>query len=276
MEEVKIRLIYPPKEAFRKANPEISRTLGKQVLFMWDRTELSKQNGIMRWYKDVPYPEKGFPFLEALKAIGLVKRATTIILKNVSILKLLSKKRRLAAFGDYCYMADTTLSGYYLEDEYLCPFAKETKKFLTVFLNETGYCTLFADIFSFFVQYDDNYRYRLQDVLSESSELNFAYPQEEILRLLDISLSRDKTNFISSVKFYMCVRVINFLLYFPKLRRAFNKALNEIDFKNLKLDEADKYFCLMRGDYDYFGQDFETRKKEFDKLNPIQPKQLIF
>lgn len=277
--QTQIKIVTPPKEVFRENSAEMSRALGQQTLFCYERHELSPENGIVLWFRDVPYPSKGFPFTDAIKAIGLVKRATTIIIKNISIFKLRTKARRQDAFHHYCVMGDTALAGFYLKDEYLCPFAREAKKFLTIFLTELGYNPLFADIVAFFIQYDDNYRYRLQDIISETdSETIKRHLFKEIDRLFKLSFDRDLSdrNKIISKKFKMCVRLLKIGLRLPKVRKAFFKALEEINFDRMKFDEADQYHCLLRGDYDYFGETIETRREVFDKVTPITPKQLIF
>jgi hypothetical protein len=165
--EVEVKILQPPKEFFRDFHTEKKRITGTQTLYLFEKVVISKRYGLCIKFLDVPYLCKGFPFFEAIKSIGVVKMAVMILIKNINWLKLLRRKSRNALINDFCKLADNSLGGYYLKDELLCPFARESKKFLTLFLSELKVNVMLADIFAFFVQYDDNYRYRLQDVISE-------------------------------------------------------------------------------------------------------------
>ncbi len=270
-----IRIVYPPEKVFRGGNEELKRTLGPQTLFSYEDYKLDDHKGICLKYQGVDRLAKGFPFPEAIRAIGVAKAGAMVLLRNINWLKLLRKKSRLNLLIGFCKMADNSLSGYYLQDEFLCPFARESKKFLNIFFEKLNIPVQLADIFAFFMQYDDNYRYRLQDLMNETDKECFKSPIKEIKRLLRLSLSRDITNTISSKKFALIVNILTISLCIPKVRRAFKEALDSTNFDNLKMDDDDRYFCLMRGDYDYFGRPIEDREEEFYKLTPVSPKQLI-
>ncbi len=273
----KFKDIYPPQEVFINtySGNELHRTVGGHQIFITEDIILSEEYGICSKYKDVPYLYKGMPHTDSVRAISVVKATVMLLLKNIKLSKFLKKRYRYLFLLDLCKIADNALAKYSMKDEYLCPFARESKKFITLFLEELKYPTRIADIFAYFVQYDNNYRDRLQDLASESSPDRFKSPQKEIKRLLRLSIERDISNTISSKKFTLCVKLLTLALYLPKVRRAFKKALSGINFKRLQFDEADRFFCLVGKDYNYFGRTYEDRYKDYDKLTPIKPKQLI-
>ena len=261
------RLIPPPLEMFKTGKEELHRNIGEHNLFNYEN-HLLTENGICQKFRGITYLCKGFPYIEAIRAIGVVKVAALILLKNINWLKLLTKKSRLSLAVNFCKLADDAISPW-PKDEYLCPFARESKKFLTIFFTELGYPIMLADVFAYFMQYDDNYRYRLQDLMSETSADKIGI--KEIKRLLKLSIKRDIQNYISKHKFAVCVHFLTIALRLPKVRPAFKKALEGIDFERLKLDEADRYFCLIRSEYDFFGLDFDERYKIFERLTPNIP-----
>lgn len=271
-----VQFVRPPREMFRTGEAETNRTLGTQYLFQYESHSLT-ENGICVKYRDIPYLAKGFPAPETVKAIGIIKVSATTLLKHINPLKLLRKKSRLDLANSLVKLSDNALLGYWVNDEYLCPFAREVKKFLNIFLNDLGYPVILGDVFAHFMQFDDNYRYRLQDLASETNSHTLLWDlDKEIKRLLRLSISRDVCNAISKPKFALAVKFLTIGLHLPKVRRAFKKALVQTDFNKFYFDEADRYFCLLRNEYNFFGQDIKTRQNEFLRLTPVIPEQFIF
>ena len=68
-------------------------------------------------------------------------------------------------------------------------------------------------------------------------------------------------------KFKAFAKIIYLALFQSDIRKAFNKAIESIDFDNLRMDEADKYHCLIRVDYDFDGRTSEDRMKEYSQIH---------
>lgn len=109
-------------------------------------------------------------------------------------------------------------------------------------------------------EYDDAYRYRVEDIASETNKAALVKnPRTEILRLLKIFVEREKTH--ATIMIERAVKLLSFLLLHPKIKRAFVEAVMTVDFKRLGLDNADRYHVLPRVDYDFTGRSSEDRKR---------------
>lgn len=117
-------------------------------------------------------------------------------------------------------------------------------------------------VISTILQYDLAYRWRLQDLFGETSKESLTKsPRKEIKRLLAINRKREhifnggpgKQNPGKSVadKFIIFGILLDISLLFPPARRKLRKIIEKADFHKLQLDEADRYWCRMRTDYDF-------------------------
>lgn len=118
---------------------------------------------------------------------------------------------------------------------------------------------LMGEVIAAIVEYDDAYRYRIQDIMTEASKEEFLKnPRKEFLRLMDIFMSREQ---IPVVKDWVkkASRILSIALLHPKIKKAFKEAVQTADFKRMMLDNADRYHVLIRGDYDFTGRTFDER-----------------
>ena len=233
---------------------------------------------------DCLYPEKGFPTPEAVSACNFAKRALISqlrfltqksILICLSLLLLLpfrSKIKLIERFiNEFNGLSETVLTPVYLKDNYLCYLAKELQKLITIFLIKTGiseqYALAFGKNIATLIEYDTAYKYRIEDIMSEttSQKLKIA-PRQEIKRLLAIFATRD-INITTQAKFNTIGKILSLALLVPKIKQAFQQALNEIDFTKLQLDEADRYHVLKYDRYNFLGRTLEDRYNEYVKLH---------
>lgn len=123
-----------------------------------------------------------------------------------------------------------------------------------------------AQIVATMIEYDDAYRYRLEDIMSETTkEALIENPQKEIRRLTAIFMSREKTHAKDMIK--RMSKFVCFALYHPRIKKAFRDGLRTLDFKRLQLDNADRYHVLIRSDYDFKGLDFNDRKRIYTEFH---------
>lgn len=200
-------------------------------------------DGIFVYLKGRPYAHKGIPAIEAIQAVNQVK-------------KLLFS----ASFGLF-ERANILLLPYYLPHEYQTATTRAIYQ-LTLFFSERLNLKnpeILAKVVSHVFEYDQAYRFRVQDLATETSkERLLSCPQKEIKRLLAINKKRDYTEV--STKFSKVTTLIHWGLYIPFVRSAFRNALESIDFKQLQFDENDKYWANQKLDYKYFGKTFEERQ----------------
>ena len=180
--------------------------------------------GVLFYYQGATYPRKSWPFDDAIFAINIAKRAFLQLLHPSSIF---GWKKNLANFER---TASYALRGVYMKPGYMTPVAQEILKLP---FGET------AKIMAHIFEYDDAYRYRLQDIIAEcDTQTLFSNPTGECIKLIDILIRREHSEGMKAKwrKLYF------FAWLLIPLKFWFIDKFFKVDFDNLKPDEADKYW----------------------------------
>lgn len=214
--------------------------------------------GILVHVKGGAHPKKGYPTPEAVFAINIVKTLTLEMLKILPFVAFFGKNKFLQSYNK---VANRALDGYRMTEVYLCKTAYSV--FLTVFgiLRDLGVneriALNFANNVAHIFEYDDAWRYRFQDVMSECFFVNLKEnPIMEIKRLQVIHSLRDTESV--NKKASKVIKMITILLLIPKFKRAF---VNNVNLVNAKFDAADWYWVSQRNDYLFGGIPYEDRVK---------------
>ena len=162
-------------------------------------------------------------------------------------------------------VANWTISSSYLVDNRYNTTSRAIMKMLKDFLLILGTDLATADQVSkalaTVIEYDDAYCFRLQDMMSETTQWNLANsPVREFRRLEKIYMNREKSHATQSVG--RIFKLAQVALLHPKIRRSWRIAVTNLtprDFKGLQLDNADRYHILPRADYNFTGRTFEER-----------------
>ena len=238
---------------------------------------------------DVLYPEKGFPTPEAVWACSLAKKffikQIGFLFKIKFLLLFLPNKLKILSkwLGDYNELAYAALIPYLLDDIRHSAPCRELRVFIREFLGEIGGGEIgeeasdrFAKIFATIIEYDTAYRYRIEDILSETtSEKLKTAPRREIKHLLGIFAQREFRRPLLVEKFKFVGLGLYFALLLPKVKKAFINALDKIDFTKLQLDEADRYHVLKLDGYEFLGRNIEDRVQEYVNLHNGNPPRTI-
>jgi hypothetical protein len=108
-----------------------------------------------------------------------------------------------------------------------------------------------VDIGSMILEFDDSYRYAIQDAFGEiNSEAMRTEPAKELVRVIRIIQQRG--NGISE-RFKAVERLIPFMLRIKVIREFVDSFFAEIDLKKMALDDMDFYRCMVRTGYEYRG-----------------------
>lgn len=262
----------------------------KQSMFILDRVEYPEEGGIFAYFQGTPYPAKGFPFPEALYAVNAVKRNTLSQLKSIinkdalnlfvgfALMRKKTKIRFLTrAMDEYAVSSSRLLDACYVKERYWSVFCKEMNRFIVNFLVAFGINELtaknFAEVLTTIVDYDNAYRFRAEDIFSETSyEQLLAHPADEVARLIKILGEREPAQ-QNTDKFGLIGKMIRLGMWIPSVRKAFLSALKEMDITKLQYDEADRYHVLLWSDYNFLGKPIEERMKMYyafhaEKLPP--------
>lgn len=236
---------------------EHTTTLGAEdiVAYVASNIEYVPWKGIIIHIEDATYPKKGFPTPEAVAAINIIKVILRECLKLKFSLLVANKNTLLNSFN---IIFDKTFLPYKLKEEYLCPTAYNFYKFLQYSLIDLGITPSIAGQTAFniahILEYDDAYRYRFQDLMSEF--IVEANPRQEMKRLLNIFTRRTRDNV--SKKLAHILMLVPLLLLVPRYKKIFNN--NKAFLKKCAFDEADRYWAYLKNaNYDFGGEEFPQR-----------------
>lgn len=267
--------ILPPREAFRDngifayKDPELytHQIRNKIVGF-----ETPEEGGMLVWREGDRYPAKGLPFNEATTAADVAKRAALVGVKFITsspvryflpllfiLPGFLKKKLLLSALKAYTELSDTMFmrASAYLEPKYLCTIGREVHRVGMELAGDDETMQRFVDTICMILEYDDAYRYRIQDILgciNRDAVLNT--PGKELARVLKIGQSRGEG---TGEKFGLFAKVVPLLLLVSCIRNPILGFFKAVDLEKLALDDADWYKCLIWKGYQFRGVSDEHR-----------------
>lgn len=272
-----INIVKPDLNIFKEKGFQLepsNKVIVEMNSYIFDHIEYPEKGGILAYFKDCPFPAKGFPFPQAIQACNIAKRffkrGVDVFMSKYMAMPILgfmfsSKKRKiieniLDAYSDGAYYV---LSPYFLSYEKYSECPKEIRYFLINFLKDIGIrqevVEKFSEVFSTLIQYDDAYRLRIEDIMSETTkEKMLKNPSKEIKKLINIFKKREPA--IHNVdKFDKLAKIMILLFIIPKYKKAFIKAIKRSEFTNFQLDDSDRYHCMLREDYDFMGYNIKER-----------------
>ncbi len=234
------------------------------VAYVSNKVEYVPFQGILVHIQDATFPKKGFPMPESVAAINIIKSIIKESLRFPILILFANKTKLLTSFNN---IFKKTFSPYTLKEEYLCPAAYNFHNFLTSFMYSSnltptlGLAKEFAYNISHILEYDDAYRYRFQDIISEASLRNLqTNPRKEIMRLLSILKEREGKDNPTARKIEIALTPVLLLLLIPKYKRTFQKAAPSLIL--CQYDLADRYWAYLKADlYRFGGMDYDERTK---------------
>lgn len=258
----------PDKRIFVKHGGLEAIKREQEYTFLLDKVEYVPFTGVQIYVVDGEYPKKGFPTPEAVFAINIVKTLTLELIRVAPFLILFGKN---IVLGSYNKIANRSLDGYRINEIYLCKAAYSIYLSVFAILKDLGVkeriALNFANNIAHIFEYDDAWRYRMQDMVTECSLVNLKEkPIEEIKRLLGIYFDRDGGTFIR-IKIKRFVSMLSLLLLIPKFKKAF---VDNINLVNAKFDQADWYWVSQRNDYLFGGITYEERVSQIKEPKQVK------
>lgn len=259
-QQLHAQIPQPPDTLFVRENRK--QTTGETIRgYFIEKIECIGGKGIFIHRVGATYPEKGWPTIEGLYALGQVKMILREFLKLcksplIGLGVLLYDRNKL--MNQFILIYDKIYEIHVKKIEFLCPTAVATYQFLANFLIETGCDKEVSEQFAFRMaqipDMDDAYRYLQQDLATEFKSTD--NPKKEIERIYQIYIQREKRLFVAP-KVKLPFQLLKMLLLFPKYKKAFIKYQHFI--QNMKYDEGDWYWVCMRSEYEYGGIPYEKR-----------------
>ena len=234
--------------------------------------EFPAEGGILAYFVGEKYPVKGIMLLADETILDVVDRVKAGFLRAlrftfsrpvVFFLPLMLpfyKPILESALKQFTNFTDKTLQNFYLKDDKWCKSGREIWRVLSKRAKEEYQICLVKALLMVW-EASDGYRYRGQDIFGElNKEALKRNPRKELLRLMDLLMSREQEGM--KRKWGQFRRPISLLMWlFRGKMKVVAEILNEIDLEQVKLDEADRYFCMVRADYNYSGLSFMERMK---------------
>ncbi len=257
--------------------------------YILDHFDFTK--GIDTYMKDASFPRKGFPTPSAFVSVNYVKSvfidSLRVIIDPVfiptAVMFLCLPFKRKIKFIEKALIGFNRLTFKVMRKElrvhrYLTPIAQELFILVKVFLVRLGIneeqAIQFAEIFCHLIEYDDAYRFRLQDIFNEvNQESLLTNPRKELKRVFKIYKERDSIGVAE--KFSIIYYLLLLVLLSPKIRSSFKEVVKVTNFSKLRFDEADHYWVSVRGDYKFFGKTFEERVQDLENKGLLFPQAYI-
>lgn len=254
-QQVKLQIPQPPDFLFHKEKTGYLLN-EKQPIYLIEKMEAVEHFGMCVYYKGVPYAKKGFPTPEAIFAINQIKKILlegSRQLKSPLILLWLATTNKTELCRSFNVVFDKIFGNFRMKEEFMCRSAFNFANFLHSLLKDIGVDNVVAKEFAFnlaqILEYDDAYRYRIQDIMQELRvDLFTTSPKKEIKRLFNIFKQRSENHVPN--KFVNIVNVLTLSTVFLS-----KKLIQHVLFlKQMSLDDHDKYWVCLRDDhYNYLG-----------------------
>lgn len=240
-----------------------------------DKVEFPKDGGILTYLKGYKEPYRGFPYFEMVERVNDVKKIGKKVfgkiyhsvqgIGKVKLIFALPMLKPLLAGFRYAFWFH--ISKYRMKPfRYSQPVRELYRAWNTC--GESDEIIELRDLSCMLFEFDNAYRYRYQDIISELDKKALEKnPLKEILRLIDLLISREIEEEIQEL-WGQRRKLIYFGLKFSQSNlKLIQKLLMALNLNEIRFTKEDRYFCAMRKDYD-FG--FCLRGEEKCKLGAPQ------
>lgn len=240
-----------PELPSEKVTPEDSNSLLK--------VEFPQEGGVLTWMEKYKYPFRGYPHYEFVEKIDFIKKVNRAFASGLyHQLKSLPKIYFLTILPGlwmiknvvraWVYVFYRHIERFRIKQERYCVFVRE----LHSSFGESELDKMIRDLLCMILEFDNAYRFRAQDILSELDKESLQkHPSGELLRLLKMMMGREKTQEIRDT-WTLVQLIVRFYLWFDRpLIKLIKNALLRIDLEKVRLTVEDKEYCVPRKDYTF-------------------------
>ena len=232
------------------------------------KVEFPPDGGILTYMQGFEHPYKGFPLAEFVEKVDTIKKLSRNMLSGFyHSIKSRNKFLLFFMFPSILIARDAFYTGIYTfyrvierfrvkRDKYSkamrevyrafnYPRLKENMKILEIRL-------MLKDLVTMLLEFDNAYRYRFQDIITELNKENLkANSVKELNRLLDVISEREKTQEIKDTWRLLRMGLNYYLRFDRKLLKMFVDVFSELNLDEVKLTQEDKLYCAKRYDYNF-------------------------
>lgn len=276
--------LEPSAFVFDRRDPRFSPALPPPAAPLVVEKLSVDEAGLHTHFRDHEFPMHGFPFAEAVAACDIVKRHTLSLVRLVrrpefkwviraaALMPWPLKRAALqAALDEWTAFAERTLNTVVFPDgltgtvilqaDLRTPVARViyaiVEEFFAQLALDAGLSRRAATIAATLVDYDDAYRYRLQDLAGETTNYDLrVQPAAELERLAGLLAAREHDPASRLIELLSLARLA-FLS--GQVRAVWRTALfnTERQWHQLRPDAADRYWMAQRPDYVFGGAQAE-------------------
>lgn len=237
-------------------------TQGAYVIPDFVDLSFSEKEGMTSNYVSHPFPRKGLVYPEAVEANNWIKKILIGLIGSIA--------HPTTALENFARIAEYSFRNHYLQRRFYNKFSRELWKLTYLFLKKLGVSSDVAyrigKIVAHIFQFEEAYRFRLEDLFSETTKEALLTGRKELNRLFKIYLRREKFVNVGigglDYKFGSAMKLLKFALLFPNVKRAWQFALEEMEIENLQMDNADRYYSNTYTGYDYRDKELDDRFNE--------------
>lgn len=231
------------------------------------KVEFPEEGGVLTYMENHPYPYRGFPLFEFVDKIDLIKKLSRGMLSGfyhsarkrrftlIFMLPLLFVARDLLFTGVFNY--HRLISRFRIKsDKYSRTIRALYKAFDTPRpmedLKTLELRMMLKDVVCMLLEFDNAYRYRFQDIISELDQVAVKKkPVKELLRLLDLMSSRENTQELRDTWRLVKMAVRYYLPFDRKLKGMVADVLGGLDLSQTAWTPEDTHFAGLRKDYTF-------------------------
>lgn len=248
-----------------------------------------EEGGVYTYFDGLEHPAKGFCYGETVETVDEVKKTIMALLTGffdamskgklrTLIFAFLFKKQFVAIGKRLVIQIDYRMRRVRQKPDKYCTCAREIYRVFN--LMETWYPEYVKEIKSIkniicmALEYDDAYRYTLQDTLPElDKDAVKKNTVKEIKRILDLVLERDNRGLCVKL---LKIRKLLFLLNYSKgVRTILERFLCELDLDKIKLDEADSFHAHYKESYNWdHVKNYKQKEEEKRKSKEAEEKEI--
>lgn len=240
-------------------NPD-EKLLDSYVFYNTKKLELVSYVGLLDHVVGAKFPRKGVPTRDTMYALNIIKEIIKQSVKNP--LLFVFKNKALNSFNK---IFERCFSPFLVQKQSLCKTAFQFYLISETFLIEIGINKDIASKTGYYLshifEFDDAYRYRLQDMAYECDIDYLRHnPRKEIKRLIKIWSDREFMGYSQNStadKMRKIISPILLLLFLPKYKKTLLKTT--VYIKGMSYDESDWYWASMKQSYNFKGLSFEER-----------------
>lgn len=257
--------------SMREENPEEAELAKAKEMKDWhalQKVEVGERGGVYTYMENYKHPYKGFPLHVVVEWLDLIKKigrglisGSFHALKHVNKLKLIFLVPVAFFLPNLSYAVvfavHRFLGRFRLKPQMYCDAVREIHR---VFSQEPRdekqqdreYRIMVRDLVCILLEFDNAYRYKLQEALCEIDQMKVRKkPILELTRILKNVQSRELIQDGKDTWSMILLAVRWFLRFDKRTLNLLGYVFSQIDLDKIKLDEMDKEFAGRRTEYKF-------------------------